>query len=183
MDDGTYRSWRRQVDERLEQLRSASGAASRGQPRLPRQIRAVMGQARQIAEAVDTCLPSDAVLDKNKYDFVLSMLPQILSFDDFVLCEYTYALAGGARPGIRLLLELGPAGRQISVVLFEDVRRWQVDRSGQKVSYQLLALLLDREEITPHVASESAEYFEPAWDWRQHLCEALCVPLRLLEED
>jgi len=131
-------------------------------------------------QAASVCLDDGEVVDRNKYDFVLSIIDRILSFDDWVLAEYTYELASGAHPGIRLQLEMGPVGRQVAVLLFEDTRRWQLDEAGRKVSYQLLALLVDQPQPVVHVTADSAEYFDAAWDWRRHLREALCLPVRLL---
>ncbi|MBW2527433.1 MAG: hypothetical protein JRI23_24840 [Deltaproteobacteria bacterium] len=180
MDETTYRGWRGRVEESLAPPSANEAAGAEGEGLAAAQVRSVLAEARRAAAAIAQVIPNGALLDRNKYDFVLSMLQRLLSFDDFVLGEYTYELADGGRPGIRLQLELGPTGHQVAVILFEDVRRWQVDGQGHKVSYQLLELLLGPEGIVVHVADESREYYQPDWGWRAHLREAMCLPLRLL---
>lgn len=181
MDETTYRGWRRQVDDHLPTIQ-ADPPIRTERDRLTAQLAAVLEEAERIARAIEATLPNGGLVDKNKYDFVRTMLPRIVDFEDFVIGEYTYELPGRARPGIRLLSEVGAAGRQVAVMMFEDVRRWQVDPQGHKVAYQLLALLLDREPITPHVAAESSSYYTTCTGWRQHLREALCLPVHLIDE-
>lgn len=183
MDDPTYRRWRRQLDDQLQPASLDDGPQTAIADPYERQLLLLVTEARRVMATIEPTLPTVTIIDNNKYAFVLSILDRVLEFDDFVLCEYTYELPSGARPGVRLQLEMGAAGRQVSVLLFEDVRRWQLDPTGHKISYQLLALLLGRAAIAAHVAAESAEYFDHDWTWQEHLREALCLPIRLLDED
>lgn len=180
MDADAYQEFRRRLDEQLSQRQSGAPWSVDLTDPLERRIVDVLGVAACTAQAVNECLVHGSVVDRNKYDFGLSMIERVLAFEQWVLAEYSYLLPGGARPGVRLLLEVGPVGRQIAVVLFEDTRRWRVDAAGHKIAYELLTLLLDQPEPVPHVAAESAEYFVTTWDWRQHLREALCLPVRLM---
>ena len=145
-----------------------------------RQIVELVSEARHVVCAINATAEGSEVVDKNKHDFVLSMLGRILTFDEFVLAEYPYELSPHSRPGVRLLLENGADGHRIMLVFFEDTRFWRVDWQERRIGYELVSFELGEPEPVAHVATESAEYFEPSWSWREHLREGLCLPFRLL---
>ena len=166
MDAAAYDSFRRAVDERLRGNVDGPAWGVQTADPVAAALVEILHEAARTVTAVGDALDRGTALDRNKYDFALSMIDRILSFDEWVLAEYTYELASGARPGIRLALEVGAVGRQVSVMLFEDTRRWRIDDDGRKVSYELLTLLLGPAAPAPHVAVESLCYFDSSWDWR-----------------
>jgi len=78
------------------------------------------------------------VLMKKRPDEIVSMLPQILQFEQMSLLEVQYVLSGASkRPGIRFWFEGPRRGKRLRAVLFEDTRIWDVSYTLQKLYTEL----------------------------------------------
>jgi len=179
----SYQPWRATLDQWLADQRTQAPIVEAPGDPVARQIVTLVTEARRVVGAINATAEGIEVTDKNKYDFVLSMLGRIITFDEFVLAEYPYELSPQRRPGVRVLLESSSAGRRIVLVFFEDTRFWRVDWQERRVAYELVSFELGEPEPVAKVADESAEYFAADWSWREHLREGLCLPFRLLPPD
>ncbi|MCF8033893.1 MAG: hypothetical protein K9K66_16830 [Desulfarculaceae bacterium] len=150
------------------------GGAPVGEPLLE-QLAAVLARARAVVAALDALLPGDGIDDLNKYEHLAGMLERIARFQSFALAEYTYHLAGGGQPGVRLWLEEAEWRRRIKVLFFPQVGRWQADGQGRMLSRELLGLTLEPGGIAPLLAPELGSWFSPAWGWEECLAMALCL--------
>jgi len=177
-----YPLWRETLDQWLTDRQPRKLTAEADDP-VGRQIIALVQEARFVVEAINATAERVEVIDKNKYDHVLSLLDRLVTFDEFVLAEYTYDLWRRHRPGIRLLLENDAARHRLVLVFFEDTRFWPTDGEQRRIAYELMSFELGGGEPAARVADESAEYFQADWSWRQALREGLCLPLLLMDED
>ncbi|RJX34690.1 MAG: hypothetical protein C4525_06460 [Desulfarculus sp.] len=175
-------AWLAQVRAWLAQHPPQALAAPAGADELGRSLLAILAQARASAAAVSAVLAPQGVEDRNKYDFLAGRLAQITAFPGFSLAEYTYHLAGGARPGLRLWLQEHHWRRRVQALLFPEVGRWQADAAGRKISRELLTLELDQEP-RPRFTPEMGRWYDAAWDWRQCLTQAMCLPVLLAGEE
>ena len=183
MEATTYQQLRGRLDEWLAGERPRRSDPTEAGDAVAQQILDLVHEARFVVEALNATIGGASVIDKNKYDFVLSMLGRIITFDEFVLAEYPYELAKGRRPGVRVLLDNSPDRPRIVLVFFEDTRIWRVDRQERRVSYELISFELGEGGPTPRFADESAEYFAEVTSWRVHLREGLCLPILLLHDN
>ena len=94
MTTDAYRSFRRRVDRRLGEIAPEPRWEVECADPIAVQLAAVLHEASRTAQAVSACLDDGVAVDRNKYDFVLSMLDRILSFDEWVLAESEFHSAG-----------------------------------------------------------------------------------------
>jgi hypothetical protein len=124
------------------------------------------------------------VSTKKRPEEILSMLPQILQFEQMSLLEVQYSLSGSARrPGIRFWLEGPRRDKRLRAVLFEDTRIWDVSYSLQKLYTELGVFRLQEGEIIPQPAP--ALFGRPALglDWKACLRAVLRFPVPGISED
>jgi hypothetical protein len=176
MEPEEYRLWRGRLDQWLGQRPPEPVP---GDDDLESRLAAVLARARRVIEGINATREDVRVDDRNKYDFLLSRLAELLLFDEFSLAEYTYHLPGDRRPGIRLQARKGGAGTGVAVLWFEDVGRWRTDAEGRKIAAELVTLEMLGGLIQFRTPPGAAELFAPAKDWSTALTEALCLPLLL----
>ena len=180
MEAREYQAWQEELAAWLAAQGPLAGAMPGQAGELAGQVGLVLEQARRVMAGVAATRPGLEVVDRNKHDFLLASLPRLLGFAEFSLAEYTYGLAGGGHPGLRLWLEEEDWARRVAVLWFEDVRLWRVDGRGGKVSHVLLLLELGPRGITTRVDPAAGEYYRPEWDWARALQQALSLPILLV---
>ena len=110
------------------------------------------------------------VSTKKRPDEILSMLPQILKFEQMSLLEVQYVLSRTSkRPGIRFWLEGPWRDKRLRAVLFEDTRVWDVSYSLQKLYTELGIFRLHDAEIVAQPASALSDGPALGSDWRTAL--------------
>lgn len=177
MDQRTYQAWQERLTAWIEARPPTAPPPLAGEQG---QAAQVLAEARRIMAGAVATLAGVGVADRNKYDFMVASLPRLWGFQSFSLAEYTYDLPGGGHPGLRLWLEERDWRRRVAALMFEDVRVWRLDAAGGKYSHELLVLDLGQDGILPAWDRAAAEWYDPAWDWRRALRQALCLPVRLL---
>jgi hypothetical protein len=179
VDQAAYESLRRAVESRMpsfaETLDFSGGPSD--------QAAMFLGLAREATAALTEAAPSVEVVDKNKYDGVLSMMDRIMDLDGFSLAEYTYRLPDGRSPGLRLYLEKSGDGRRLSFIFFEDVVNWRVDAQGRQVGYQLLGVQLGPSGPAAEIADESRGYFPQPGDFLDCFLRAVLLPAFLAPKE
>ena len=128
---------------------------------------------REVFETVES-LQQDVrgltVSTKKRLDEILSMLPQILEFEQMSLLEVQYVLSGTSkRPGIRFWLEGPRRDKRLRAVLFEDTRIWDVSYSLQKLYTELGTFRLKDADIVAQPASALSGDPASGSDWRAAL--------------
>jgi hypothetical protein len=114
------------------------------------------------------------VSTKKRPDEILSMLPQILQFEQMSLLEVQYELPGTSkRPGIRFWFEGPQRGKRIRAVLFADTRIWDVSYSLQKLYTELCIFRFQDAEIVAQPAMALSTRPDLGSDWRAVLRAAL----------
>lgn len=124
-------------------------------------------------------VPKLTVSMKQRPDRILSMLPQMLEFEQMSFLELRYSPPGPAkkRPGIRFWLEGPQKEKQLRAILFEDTRAWDVSYDLEKLYTELGRFLLQGSEIVAHPeAALSGKPAEPS-DWRACLRILLRAPI------
>jgi hypothetical protein len=121
------------------------------------------------------------VATKKQPEAILSMLPQILRFEQMSLLEVQYVLSGTSkRPGIRFWLE-GPGGKKrLRAVLFEDTQVWDVSYSLQKLYTELGIFRLEGAQIVAQPASALSGESALGSDWRAALRAVLRAAIPFL---
>jgi hypothetical protein len=120
------------------------------------------------------------VSTKKRPEEILSMLPQILKFEQMSLLEVQYVRSGSSkRPGIRFWLEGPWRSKRLRAVLFEDTRIWDVSYSLQKIYTELGIFRLHDAEIVAQPASVLSDGQALGSDWRTALRAVLraAIPL------
>ncbi|MCB2193587.1 MAG: hypothetical protein KQI62_18580 [Deltaproteobacteria bacterium] len=138
-------------------------------------LAAILARARATVAALNAELAGGTVEDLNHYDYLVQNLPRLAGFESFSLAEYTYHLADGRNPGVRLWLEEKSWRRRVKVLLFPEVGRWQVDAQGRKITRLLLTLELEGEAPRPVPAADIEGYFHSQEGWATALSRALCL--------
>lgn len=178
MDDATYEAWRKALADWLEESKPEAEASACAHP-AARPVLRVLALARQTMAGINATAVDVSVQDLNKYDHLASILDTVLTLESFSLAEYTYNLPGDKHPGMRLWYESADGAPRISAILFEDVREWRVDMSGEKISWQALHLELSGGEPEPVIPKGAQMYVSQDQGWRSALVDALCLPVRL----
>ena len=107
------------------------------------------------------------VSTKKRLDEILSMLPEILKFEQKSLLEVQYVLSGSSkRPGIRFWLEGPWRSKRLRAVLFEDTRIWDVSYSLQKLYTELGIFRLEDAGIVAQPSSALSGPPALSSDWR-----------------
>ncbi len=175
MDDEAYQAWRERLDAWLAGHPAEAVAAPKA-PARATPLLAILAQARAVAAGLDAVCQGLALHDRNKYGFVAERMGDLINFDTFSLAEYSYQLADGSVPGVRLWHRAAEA--LVEVILFEDVVRWQVDELGKKRSHPLLALEVSGPEPAARVPESAGRYVRPG-PWRRALADAMAAPVRI----
>ena len=163
------------VSERLADAPPTPLPGAEGLEPLPRHLAAILAQARAVAAALNGLLAPGKVDDRNKYDYLLANLDRLATFQSFSLAEYTYHLADGQRPGVRLWLEEHDWQQVVRVLWFPAVGRWQADQQGRLLCRELLLLSLEPSGPAPLPLPELGRCFHSAWGWAHSLTMALCL--------
>ena len=120
------------------------------------------------------------ILTKKRPDEIVSMLPQILQFEQMSLLEVQYVLSGASkRPGIRFWFEGPRRDKRLRAVLFEDTRIWDVSYSLQKLYTDLGVFRLEGAGIVAQSSSAVPSLREASSDWRAALRAVLRAPIPL----
>jgi hypothetical protein len=118
------------------------------------------------------------VSTKKRPDEILSLLPQILQFEQMSLLEVQYVLSGTSkRPGIRFWLEGPQRDKRLRAVLFEDTRIWDVSYDLEKIYTELGSFFLEESEIVAHPAAALAGKPAAGSNWRAVLRTVLRAPI------
>jgi hypothetical protein len=135
-----------------------------------RLLETFLGEVFKAVESLEQDVGGLTVSTKKRPDEILSMLPQILEFEQMSLLEVQYVLSGSPkRPGIRFWLE-GPRGdKRLRAVLFEDTRIWDVSYSLQKLYTELGVFRLEKADIIAEPASALSGTSAIGSDWRTAL--------------
>lgn len=112
------------------------------------------------------------VEDRNKYEFVIQRLPEIITFEEFSLAEYTLHRPDGRTPGIRLWLTSAGFQRILQVLYFPDVLMWRVDKDGHRVREMILEINVSSKHP---VITEEFSINHTASDWREELVRTLSI--------
>ena len=156
------------VRERLKAEPEPGSDAAAGL--LERNLGLIMTTARLSMEAINRFQGEVRVEDRNKYEFIKQRLPEIITFEEFSLAEYTLHLSKGGTPGIRLWLTSSGFTRILQVLYFPDVLAWRVDREGRRVREIILELDMSAER--PRIKGKEAPDGSSA-DWPDILALAL----------
>ncbi|MGW8320770.1 MAG: hypothetical protein ACWGSD_04385 [Thermodesulfobacteriota bacterium] len=116
---------------------------------------------------------------KKRPDEILSMLPQVLSFEQMSFLEVRYALPGTARkrPGIRFWLEGPLREKRLRAILFEDTAVWNVSYDLVKLYTELGTFFLQGTEIVGCPAAALSAGSGTDVDWKVLLRTVLRAPL------
>jgi len=116
---------------------------------------------------------------KKRPDEILSMLPQVLSFEQMSLLEVRYSLPGTAkkRPGIRFWLEGPLREKRLRAILFEDTAVWNVSHDLVKLYTELGTFFLQGTEIVGRPAAALSAGSVTDSDWKVLLRTVLRAPL------
>ena len=142
-------------------------------------LEAFLQEVSAALSELDREVPQLTVSMKKRPDEILSMLPQVLPFEQMSFLEVQYALPGRFRktPGIRFWLEGPLLEKRLRAVLFEDTVVWNVSHDLDKLYTELGTFSLQ----TPQIVARPAEALsgEPAadWDWKVFLRTVLRAPL------
>jgi hypothetical protein len=124
-------------------------------------------------------MPQLNVSLKKRPDEILSLLPQVLPFEQMSLLELRYDLPGSPRrtPGIRFWLEGPIREKRLRAILFEDTVVWNVSHDLEKLYTELGTFFLQGAEIVARPSAALSE--KPGIDssWRAILRAVLRAPL------
>ena len=124
-------------------------------------------------------MPQLTVSMKKRPREILSMLPQVLPFEQMSLLEVQYALPGSSRrtPGIRFWLEGPMLEKRLRAILFEDTVVWNVSHDLEKLCTELGTFFLQGEEIVARPAEALSGKPVADSDWKVLLRSVLSAPL------
>jgi hypothetical protein len=128
---------------------------------------------------LDHEVPRLTVSMKKRPDDILSMLPQILPFEQMSFLELQYALPGSSRktPGIRFWLEGPLREKRLQAILFKDTVVWNVSHDLDKLYTELGTFFLKGAEIVACPASALSGKPVADSDWKVLLRTVLRAPL------
>jgi hypothetical protein len=124
-------------------------------------------------------MPQLTVSMKKRPEEILSLLRQVLSFEQMSLLEVQYALPGSARktPGIRFWLEGPMREKRLRAILFEDTVVWNVSQDLEKLHTELGTFFLRGKEIVGSPAAALSGKPAADSDWKVLLRAVLHAPL------
>ena len=124
-------------------------------------------------------MPQLTVSMKKRPSEILSMLPQVLPFEQMSLLEVRYALPGSSRrtPGIRFWLEGPLREKRLRAILFEDTVVWNVSHDLDKLYTELGTFFLQGTEIVGRPAAALSGEPVADSDWKVLLRTVLRAPL------
>ena len=124
-------------------------------------------------------MPQVTVSMKRRPEEILSMLPEVLPFEQISLLELQYALPGRSRktPGIRIWLEGPLREKRLRAILFEDTVVWNVSHDLEKLYTELGAFFLQGDEIVARPKAALPGTLTPDSDWKGLLRALLRAPL------
>jgi len=128
---------------------------------------------------LDHEVPQLTVSMKKRTDEILSMLPQVLPFEQMSFLELQYALPGSSRktPGIRFWLEGPLHEKRLRAILFEDTVVWNVSHDLDKLYTELGTFFLQGTEIVGRPAAALSGEPVADSDWKVLLRTVLRAPL------
>ena len=123
--------------------------------------------------------PQLVVSTKKRPEEILSMLPEVLPFEQMSLLELQYALPGNSRktPGIRFWLEGSFREKRLRAILFEDTVVWNVSHDLEKLYTELGTFFLQGPEIVGRPAAALSGDSVADSDWKALLRTVLRAPL------
>lgn len=142
-------------------------------------LEAFLQEVSAVLSELEQEMPQLTVSMKKRPDEILSMLPQLLPFEQMSFLELQYGLPGSSRktPGIRFWLEGPLREKRLRAILFEDTVVWNVSHDLDKLYTELGTFFLQGEGIVARPAETLSG--EPADDsaWEVFLRSVLHVPL------
>jgi hypothetical protein len=160
-------------------LQGAGDGDASAEDRYTASLRAFFEEVCAVLEELKHEVPGATVSMKKAPDQILSMLPQLLRFEQMSLLELQYTLPGTPkyRPGIRFWLE-GPLHRKrLRAVLFRDTRVWDVSYDLEKLYTELGSFSLCGGGIAPHPAPALPGNPAASSDWKALLRDLLHAPV------
>ena len=124
-------------------------------------------------------VPQLTVSMKKRPDEILSMLPQVLPFEQMSFLEVQFALPGSSRktPGIRFWLEGPQREKRLRAILFDDTVVWNVSHDLEKLYTELGTFFLQGTEIVARPAAALSGKPVADSDWKVLLRTVLRAPL------
>ena len=142
-------------------------------------LEAFLQEVTTALSQLDHEVPQLTVSMKKRTDEILSMLPQVLPFEQMSLLELQYALPGSSRtaPGIRFWLEGPLHEKRLRAILFEDTVVWNVSQDLEKLHTELGTFFLRGREIVGSPATALSGKPAADSDWKVLLRAVLHAPL------
>jgi len=141
-------------------------------------LRGFLEEAFSTLERLRQDVPGVSCAAKKRPEEILSMLLQMLRFEQISLLEVHYIIPGTRkRPGIRFWLE-GPQNvKRLRAVLFEDTVIWNVSYRLERLYTELGTFRLEEGGIVAQPAQALAGRLAPDPDWKACLRAVLRAPL------
>ena len=142
-------------------------------------LEAFLGEVSAALSELDHEVPQLTVSMKKRPEEILSLLRQVLSFEQMSLLEVQYALPGSARktPGIRFWLEGPMREKRLRAILFEDTVVWNVSQDLEKLYTELGTFFLRGRQIVGSPATALSGKPAADSDWKVLLRAVLHAPL------
>ncbi len=142
-------------------------------------LEAFLQEVTRALSQLDHEVPQLTVSMKKRPDEILSMLPQVLSFEQMSFLEVQYALPGSSRktPGIRFWLEGPLREKRLRAILFEDTVVWNVSHDLEKLYTELGTFFLQGEEIVGRPAAALSGRPATGSNWKVLLRAVLRAPI------
>jgi hypothetical protein len=142
-------------------------------------LEAFVQEVSAILAELNREIPQWTVSMKRRPQEILSMLPQVLTFEQMSLLEVQYSLPGPSRksPGIRFWLEGALPEKRLRAILFEDTVVWNVSHDLEKLYTELGTFFLQGTEWVGRPAASLSEKRGTESDWRVLLRAVLRAPL------
>ncbi len=142
-------------------------------------LEAFLQEVSAVLSELEQEMPQLTVSMKKRPEEILSLLRQVLSFEQMSLLEVQYALPGSARktPGIRFWLEGPMREKRLRAILFEDTVVWNVSQDLEKLYTELGTFFLRGREIIGSPATALSGKPAADSDWKVLLRAVLHAPL------
>ena len=142
-------------------------------------LEAFLQEVSAALSELDHEVPQLTVSMKKRPDEILSMLPQVLPFEQISFLEVQYSLPGTSRkrPGIRFWLEGPLREKRLRAILFEDTVVWNVSHDLEKLYTELGTFFLQGEEIIARPAAALSGKPATGSNWRVLLRAVLRAPI------
>ena len=142
-------------------------------------LEAFFQEVSAVLSELEREMPQLTVSMKKRPEEILSMLRQVLSFEQMSLLEVQYALPGSARmtSGIRFWLEGPLREKRLRAILFADTVVWNVSQDLEKLHTELGTFFLRGRQIVGSPATALSGKPAADSDWKVLLRAVLHAPL------